>query len=539
MILDCTLRDGGYYNQWDFDAEFVSRYLKQIQKSNIDVVEIGYRSLVHDKYYGPYKYCTEDFLRRVNIPSGIMLSVMVNANEMLNYDGNGGGGFVDDVFLKSSKSPVSIVRVAVNIDDALRIIPDLTRLKNKGYIVTLNIMQISDIDPDVMMSLIHQIRKSGDVDVLYFADSFGAMDVDAVGSLIDCIRSVWDRDIGVHFHDNQGMASINTIRAYVAGAQWIDGTIMGMGRGAGNARTESLMLDVRGLNGNDSQYRPEELYELILDDFSVLHGKYKWGRNLLYELSSRYSIHPSYVQEMINDRARLSAQQLISKLYQLADIERSNDEEGLVDGAGKRQFPTKLCRENISNWLTGKDLLLLGGGVNGNAHKQQLVRFIDEKDPVVISLNVVNYLPVDMIDMFVVYNKYRIISELDKVRRARGKILAPLGIVPDEVLDDFDVERFYSFQATVADGHFVLDSDIAAIPNETALSYLLALIALGYPETVFLYGFDGYGNSSFKQHEMLDTFQKFYDVTDRKIDLVSITETNYPVIKRSIYDPEI
>ena len=71
MILDCTIRDGGYYNKWDFDFGLVTKYLKQIHESNVDCIEIGYRSLKNDQYYGPFYYCSEDFLKSLNIPKDL------------------------------------------------------------------------------------------------------------------------------------------------------------------------------------------------------------------------------------------------------------------------------------------------------------------------------------------------------------------------------------------------------------------------------------------------------------------------------------
>ena len=85
MILDCTIRDGGYYNNWDFDFDLVKKYIKQINESKVDCIEIGYRSLNNDKYYGPFYYCSEVFLNSLNIPKDLSIAVMVNAKEIEHY----------------------------------------------------------------------------------------------------------------------------------------------------------------------------------------------------------------------------------------------------------------------------------------------------------------------------------------------------------------------------------------------------------------------------------------------------------------------
>ena len=82
-ILDCTLRDGGYYNNWDFDQDLVQEYLTAMSESNIDRVEIGLRSFVSGKYYGPFFYTTDDFLNEINIPKDLCVGVMINAKEFI------------------------------------------------------------------------------------------------------------------------------------------------------------------------------------------------------------------------------------------------------------------------------------------------------------------------------------------------------------------------------------------------------------------------------------------------------------------------
>ena len=61
-ILDCTLRDGGYHNHWDFDREIVDRYLKALKDASVDIVELGFRSLPKDSFEGPYIYSTDEFI---------------------------------------------------------------------------------------------------------------------------------------------------------------------------------------------------------------------------------------------------------------------------------------------------------------------------------------------------------------------------------------------------------------------------------------------------------------------------------------------
>ena len=84
-ILDCTLRDGGYYNNWDFSSSLINNYLNSIYKSGIDYVEIGFRSFGDQSYKGPCAYSSDIFLTSLNIPKKLKIGVMVNASDLLNH----------------------------------------------------------------------------------------------------------------------------------------------------------------------------------------------------------------------------------------------------------------------------------------------------------------------------------------------------------------------------------------------------------------------------------------------------------------------
>ena len=80
-LLDCTLRDGGYYNNWDFDPELVKLYLKSMAEASMDVVEIGFRSPPKNSFMGPYVYAMDDFLENLPLAKNILNGAMLNAKE--------------------------------------------------------------------------------------------------------------------------------------------------------------------------------------------------------------------------------------------------------------------------------------------------------------------------------------------------------------------------------------------------------------------------------------------------------------------------
>ena len=309
-VLDCTLRDGGYYNDWDFQPDLVENYLNAISQAGVHTVELGLRLPKQEKPLGPFAYCTDEYLKQLPVPKNLEIAVMVNAADLVSGPGTSADA-ADKMFQPAKKSPVSLVRIASHVREFSACRKGVLRLKELGYRVGFNIMQVAIHAPAVLEDAAREISGWGAVDVLYFADSLGNMDARNVSDTFSAFRKGWPGDIGIHAHNNMGQALINSMAAIDAGAAWIDGTILGMGRGAGNVCTEYLLVEL-ARNGHD-RYSPEALFDLVMKDFSALKSNHEWGPNLLYYLSAVYGIHPTYVQVMIAD-GRYDSQEIVSAL---------------------------------------------------------------------------------------------------------------------------------------------------------------------------------------------------------------------------------
>ena len=155
-ILDCTLRDGGYYNQWDFDTELVNQYLIAMENSGIDIVELGFRSNPASTFLGPFFYTSDDYLSTLNLPRSLSYAVMINGKDFIN---SLGGDFDKIKFLFDSKdnSPISLVRIAINFDNTLESKELAFYLKNLGYDVALNMMQSHGKDSKTYISVAQKL----------------------------------------------------------------------------------------------------------------------------------------------------------------------------------------------------------------------------------------------------------------------------------------------------------------------------------------------------------------------------------------------
>ena len=239
IILDCTLRDGGYYNNWDFNIKFVNKYLQSMSDTGINFVEIGFRRVNLSSYAGECAYSTDTFLNKLIIPKNVKLGVMINAKEYLKNTKS----LVNKNFLPANLSKVNFVRIAINFDNFQSAKVLVALLKKLGYKIGLNLMQSHGRDEPEYIDAAKKINDWGNVDMLYFADSFGNMYPNDVQHIVSSLQKGWKGDLGFHSHNNKSLALINCIESLKGGVVWCDGTILGMGRGAGNVTTEGLILE--------------------------------------------------------------------------------------------------------------------------------------------------------------------------------------------------------------------------------------------------------------------------------------------------------
>ena len=256
-VLDCTLRDGGYYVNWDFEPDTVRKYLSALSTAKIDLLEIGFRYLPGNKFQGAFAYSTDEYLSTLNLPVNIPVAVMINAAEVIKYQ-PGETAAIDYLFDEKTKSPIDIVRIAVQANDVVCCEGISAQLSGLGYRVFVNLMQIDAVPLDKVETLAGIVEDWGNVETLYFADSFGNLELESVKNIVQSIQKVWTGSIGIHAHDNKGLALSNSLAAIDCGVTYIDSTLSGMGRGAGNTKTEYLVVELlkRGQHG----YFPDAIF---------------------------------------------------------------------------------------------------------------------------------------------------------------------------------------------------------------------------------------------------------------------------------------
>lgn len=291
IALDCTFRDGGYYTNFIFDIDLVNKYLISMEKSKINAIEIGFRS-PPEKEIGMFAKVYDNFIEDyLYIPKVDYFGVMINSSE-IDY------GLAKKLFCYSDKSPINLVRSATHFNKVDSAETILKHIKSLGYTVCINLMQAADKSYDEKREVAEKISKWGCIDVLYLADSLGGMNHDIVNYSFQAIKEGWKGLTGFHAHNNKGQALDNTLEAVDIGVDWIDSTMLGMGRGPGNTETEYLLSE---LNKRNFEFELQPVYELAMNYFYNMKINYNWGPSLPYYLAAEYNIHPTYIQTMLTN----------------------------------------------------------------------------------------------------------------------------------------------------------------------------------------------------------------------------------------------
>mgnify|MGYP001255497171 FL=1 len=299
-ILDCTLRDGGYYNNWNFSTNLVEKYLAAVAKLPIDIVEVGYVSINKKDNYGPYYHLNINLLKEIksSLNKKQKLCCMINAKEIETHS--------DLISLLTKfENIVDIVRVAIDperIDFFIKIISKAKK-KIKKIKFVINLMYLSKWYKDINYSntLIKKVKNA--VEEVALVDSHGSLKPLEVYHFFQKIISLnKDVKIGCHFHNNSGLALANTLSAIEAGCMIADATLKGMGRGAGNAEMELLLSTVRTKEINFSSYEFDE----ILEEFQKLKNKLEWGSSFSYSFSASKGFAQSEMMDLIQKK-RLDA----------------------------------------------------------------------------------------------------------------------------------------------------------------------------------------------------------------------------------------
>lgn len=478
-ILDCTLRDGGYINDWNFKKFNIIRTINSLYKSNIDIIECGYisdlkESTIDNTYFSSLEE-VDSIILKSNSKSFHV--AMINYGE---YDFN---KIPDKI---KSNTQLDGIRVVFHKNDWKKAIKDIEILCEKGYKVFVQPMVILNYKDEEILELIKECNKLN-IYAFYLVDSFGAMKNEEISKISNIINHNLKIDVcvGFHGHNNLQLAYSNAIEFTKVCKDRdiiIDSSIFGMGRGAGNLPTELIS---NYLNCNyDKAYSIEPILYIIDSYIYNIYKEKYWGYSPAHYLSAIYNCHPNYSTYLMNKKT-LEISAIESILKNLSAEKKVNYDKKYIESL-YIEYNSSIMNKDINlqklkNEFRNKDIYLLAPGKSlvDNLFK------INKEDSIIITVNH------DLNDInsdycFFSNNKRyiefkdRILSE-ELVNRKR-KLIITSNILSDENNKDILTVNY---------------NDILGITDEEKDNSMIMMLHLLKDidiKKVFVLGFDGYSN---------------------------------------------
>lgn len=510
-ILDCTLRDGGYYTNWDFNESLTSNYFEAMEKLPVSYIEIGYRSIAHETYEGEYNFCPNYLLDEVRkkMPSK-KIGIMLNEKEVKIEDLS--------VLLSFNKGTINFVRMAVDPQNLNRAGKTAQKIKEMGFEVGFNVMYMSKWGeyPQFWTDI---ESLNGVVDSFSMVDSFGSMYPEDVARITKDLKTKLSCKLGFHGHNNIELAFANTLAAIHAGCDIIDSTITGMGRGAGNLKTELLLSY---LSSTEQAQVDFNSLSTTVSDFEKLKEKYGWGTNLPYMVSGFSSLPQKDVMDWVTRRF-YSINSILRALHNMRDKKGDNIKLPLFN-EDKQQFDVAL---------------IIGGGPSGagsaKALKALLKKYADKKVCIIhaSSKNAGYYNDINIPQFFCLvgnegYRLEKVFANFDinKISCILPPYPRKMGTyIPQQLLNkSYELQKI-TFSPLYQDSHTAL-----------ALQCAIELSS----STIYIAGYDGYDGLIGENERILTTENEYLlaRITKEKpqIDIATITASKYQGVRNlSVY----
>jgi Isopropylmalate/homocitrate/citramalate synthases len=476
-ILDCTLRDGGYCNEWRFGFDNAKKITHGLQEAGIEIIECGFISncILYDPDVS--KYTTMEQIAKI-IPErkdGKIFVAMMNYGEyniddLPNYDG----------------SSIDGIRVAFHKKDLNEALTLCEQIKEKGYLVFIQAMVSIAYSDEQFLSMIRRVNKFKPY-AFYIVDSFGMMKEKDLIRLFYVVEhnlndKIW---IGFHSHNNMQLAYSNAQKlttVHTSRNLIIDSSIYGMGRGAGNLNTELFLQYLNENAGKSYQLKP--ILILIDDILNYFHQQNYWGYSLPNYISSAHNAHPNYAG-YLDDKKTLTIEGM-NEIFDMMDDDKkvSYNKEYIEElylqymAAGKVQEEHKAELRAI---LEGKRIILVSPGKSSVEEIEKVRDFIKD-NTLVVSVNFAyQEIPLDFIFVSNL-RRFRELSNEDKKKCIVTSNISASGVY---------------FQTKYRD---LINEDEAVYDNAGLMA---VKFFLRYPvEGVYLVGYDGYS------HDLQENYSK-------------------------------
>ena len=493
QLLDCTLRDGGYINDWNFGHDNLVSIFERVVDAGIEMIEIGFlderRPFDLNRSIMPNTDCVEKIYGKLERKQTTVVGMIDFGTCGLENVQDCDKSFLDGIrviFKKHLREP------------ALQFCKGL---KQKGYKVFAQLVSVTSYSDEEMMSLI-ALANEIEPYAVSMVDTYGLMHQDHLLHYFKLLDTYLKPGItlGYHGHNNFQMGYANCIAILSNKTQRdmiVDGSLYGMGKGAGNAPIELIAMYMN--HSMERKYRISQLLEAIDVNIAQFHAPVKWGYNMFYYLAASNQCHPNYVAYLMN-RKTLSVKSINEVLSKLQNEKKMLYDKEYIEKLyaeyQKNEINDKLAWEKLQDKLIGKKILLIGPGATVSTERKIIESYIQSNHPFVISIN---YIPEGIkLDSIFLSNSKRYTQLASKLSQEKYSIIATSNVTGtrDEVF-----EIILNFSG-------LMDENVEIIDNSLVM-FLKVLIRTGCRE-VTLAGFDGYSTeaSNYYKQDMEYDFVK-------------------------------
>lgn len=479
-LLDCTLRDGGYLNDWEFGHDNIVNIFERLVSAEIDIIEVGF--LNESRQYDTNRTIFPDAVS-VNrtfdgLPKGHSMIV-----GMIDYGTCGIGQLIP-----AAESFMDGIRVIFKKEKKEGAIAFCRQVKALGYKVFAQAVSITSYNDAELMEL---IRLVNDLEPYAFSlvDTYGLFHKNRLMHYFEFVNAHMKTSIGLgyHSHNNFQLAYANCIEVMelpgIKRQVVIDGTLYGMGKSAGNAPLELLATYMNDNLG--TQYHCSQLLEAIDVTMLDLYKQIPWGYSFKFFLSASKDCHPNYVTYLM-DKKKLSIKSINEILDKLEDsrkllYDREYAEQLYVEYQ-KTECDDGKDRVHLRNWLQGRQILLFAPGKNVVEQRDRISAWLRERASEDVVKIAINFVPAGLpTDAVFISNAKRYVPLSTKLSQSRDKLTTLATSNVTKASGSFDYVFNYSA---------LLDEQALIVDNPMIM--LLKLLREAGTGRVALAGFDGY-----------------------------------------------
>lgn len=483
-ILDCTLRDGGFVNDWHFGLGTIQSIISRLDKSGIDIIEVGFlderRTYDENRSILPDTDSIKPIFKNLDIRDAMVLA-------MIDF-----GTCGLEALSNRKDSVLDGIRVIFKKKDAAEALRFCAAVQEKGYKIFLQPVSVTGYKDDEMTALIKEVNHLKPF-AISIVDTYGLMHKQELIHYFNLMDKNLSEDImiGYHSHNNFQLAYANCteLMAVESGRELVvDGSLYGMGKSAGNACTELLAMHVNENYGG--RYQLEQLLEAIDVDIMKEYAKKYWGYSLKHFMAASNDCHPDYVSNLL-DKKTLSVKSINEIIAKIEPEKKLTFNRELMENL-YLEYQNKIIDDgeayaDLKAEWGKRNILILAPGKSIEEQAVKIKGFIAKNNPVLVTINFVNddYTP----DYVFMGNAKRYSQFFNKIYRSDH----PIKVICTSNVSEANKRIDYRFNF----GSLVMEDTL--IRDNPVLMLLKILIKMNVPKA-YIAGFDGYSSDDTRNY---------------------------------------